>query len=164
MQRRQFIAVLGGAVVAWPVVRAHSSPSACGGSPSSSRSRRRSGISGSRRGIPSGLRAIGLDHRPQRAHRHPLGHGQCCPTFARHAAELVALAPDVILARGASTVGLLLQATRTVPIVFPVAVDPVGAGFVDSLARPAGNATGFLSPNTVWAGNDWSCSSRSRRG
>ena len=62
----------------------------------------------------------------------------------RHAAELVALAPDVILAHGASTVRPLLQATRTVPIVFPVAGDPVGAGFVDSLARPGGNATGFM--------------------
>jgi putative ABC transport system substrate-binding protein len=63
----------------------------------------------------------------------------------RYAAELVALAPDVILASGASNVGPLLQATRTVPIVFPVIGDPVGAGFVDSLARPGGNATGFMS-------------------
>ena len=63
----------------------------------------------------------------------------------RHAAELVALAPDVILATGTSTVGPLLQATRTVPIVFPVVGDPVGAGFVESLARPGGNATGFMS-------------------
>ena len=62
----------------------------------------------------------------------------------RQAAELAALAPDVILAHGASTVAPLLQATRTVPIVFPVAGDPVGAGFVDSLARPGGNATGFM--------------------
>ena len=62
----------------------------------------------------------------------------------RHAAELAALAPDVILAHGDSTVGALLQATRTVPIVFPVASDPVAAGFVDSLARPGGNATGFM--------------------
>ena len=62
----------------------------------------------------------------------------------RHAAELAALAPDVILAHGAATVGPLLQATRTVPIVFPVVADPVGAGFVDSLARPGGNATGFM--------------------
>src|SRR5262244_3891630 len=52
----------------------------------------------------------------------------------RYAAELVALAPDVILASGTSSVGPLLQATRTVPIVFPVIGDPVGAGFVDSLA------------------------------
>jgi len=62
----------------------------------------------------------------------------------RHAAELAALAPDVILAHAATTVGPLLQATRTVPIVFPAVVDPVGAGFVDSLARPGGNATGFM--------------------
>ena len=63
----------------------------------------------------------------------------------KHAAELAALAPDVILAHGASTVGPLLQATRTVPIVSPVFGDPVGAGFVDSLARPGGNVTGFMS-------------------
>jgi len=63
----------------------------------------------------------------------------------KHAAELAALAPDVILAHGASTVGPLLQATRTVPIVSPVVGDPVGAGFVDSLARPGGNVTGFMS-------------------
>jgi ABC-type uncharacterized transport system substrate-binding protein len=62
----------------------------------------------------------------------------------RHAAELVALAPDVILAHGAMSVGPLLEATHTVPIVFPVVGDPVGAGFVDSLARPGGNATGFM--------------------
>jgi putative ABC transport system substrate-binding protein len=61
----------------------------------------------------------------------------------RHAAEMAALAPDVILGHGSSTVGPLLQASRTVPIVFPVATDPVAAGFVDSLARPGGNATGF---------------------
>jgi ABC-type uncharacterized transport system substrate-binding protein len=62
----------------------------------------------------------------------------------RYAAELVALAPDVILAHGVSTVRPLLQATPTVPIVFPIAGDPVGAGLVDSLARPGGNATGFM--------------------
>jgi putative tryptophan/tyrosine transport system substrate-binding protein len=62
----------------------------------------------------------------------------------KHAAELAALAPDVILAHGTSTVGPLLQATRTVPVVFPVISDPVAAGFIDSLARPGGNATGFM--------------------
>jgi putative tryptophan/tyrosine transport system substrate-binding protein len=62
----------------------------------------------------------------------------------KHAAELAALAPDVILAHGGGTVGPLLQATRTIPIVFPVVADPVGAGFVDSLGRPGGNATGFM--------------------
>ena len=62
----------------------------------------------------------------------------------RHAAELAALAPDVILAGGTTPVGPLLQATRTVPIVFTLGVDPVGAGFIDSLARPGGNTTGFM--------------------
>jgi len=61
----------------------------------------------------------------------------------RQAAELAALAPDVILAHGNAALGAMLQATRTVPIVFPVAGDPVAAGYVDSLARPGGNATGF---------------------
>jgi putative tryptophan/tyrosine transport system substrate-binding protein len=61
----------------------------------------------------------------------------------RYAAELIALAPDVILATGSATLGPLLQATRTVPIVFVHVPDPVGAGFVDSLPRPGGNATGF---------------------
>jgi putative tryptophan/tyrosine transport system substrate-binding protein len=62
----------------------------------------------------------------------------------RHAAELAALAPDVLVAAtGTITVAALLQATRTVPIVFVVVIDPVGAGFVASLARPGGNATGF---------------------
>jgi putative tryptophan/tyrosine transport system substrate-binding protein len=62
----------------------------------------------------------------------------------KNAAELVALAPDVIFAVGTANVGLLLQATRTVPIVFVFVADPVGAGFVDNLARPGGNATGFV--------------------
>jgi putative ABC transport system substrate-binding protein len=65
-------------------------------------------------------------------------------SLRRHATELAALAPDVIVAgSGTATIAPLLQATRTVPIVFTVAVDPVGAGFVASLARPGGNATGF---------------------
>ena len=62
----------------------------------------------------------------------------------KYAADLVTLAPDVILGPGTAPVGPLLQATRTVPIVFVHVVDPVGAGFVNSLARPGGNATGFI--------------------
>jgi putative tryptophan/tyrosine transport system substrate-binding protein len=62
----------------------------------------------------------------------------------KHAAELAALAPEVIVAAGTSTVGPVLEATRTIPVVFPTVLDPVGAGFVNSLARPGGNATGFL--------------------
>jgi putative ABC transport system substrate-binding protein len=65
-------------------------------------------------------------------------------TTRKQAAELIALAPDVILADGAGSVAALQQTTRTIPIVFPVVGDPVGAGFVDTLARPGGNITGFL--------------------
>jgi putative ABC transport system substrate-binding protein len=63
--------------------------------------------------------------------------------FRRYAAELVALAPDVVLASSSPVVGALQHVTRTVPIVFAGVADPVGAGFVASLARPGGNATGF---------------------
>src|SRR3954447_15616239 len=62
----------------------------------------------------------------------------------RDAAELVALAPDVIVTVGSSTVGAIMQATRTIPVVFVNVADPVGAGFVENLARPGGNATGFI--------------------
>ena len=65
-------------------------------------------------------------------------------TIRRHAAELVSLAPDLIVADGSGAVGALLQVTRTIPIVFPVAGDPVGAGIVNGLAQPGGNATGFM--------------------
>jgi putative ABC transport system substrate-binding protein len=74
------------------------------------------------------------------------------PTEIRkHAAEMAALAPDVILAV-TSTLGPLLEATRTVPIVFTLGTDPVGAGFVNTLARPGGNATGFMSYEFSLAG------------
>jgi len=73
--------------------------------------------------------------------RWPAGDAE---RIRRYAAELIQLAPDVILATGAVTVAPLLQASRTVPIVFAIVPDPVGAGFVESLARPGGNATGFM--------------------
>ena len=66
------------------------------------------------------------------------------PDIRRHASEVAALGPDVILTHGAATLAPLLQVTRTVPIVFAAVTDPVGAGLVDSLARPSGNATGFM--------------------
>jgi putative ABC transport system substrate-binding protein len=65
-------------------------------------------------------------------------------TIRKHAAELASLAPDVIMTIGGTATGFLLQATRTVPIVFTIVPDPVGSGFIDSLSRPGGNATGFL--------------------
>ena len=71
-------------------------------------------------------------------------HWATTDDIRRQAAELVALAPDVILAPGTTTVGPLMRVTRTVPIVFPIIADPVAGGFVDSLARPGGNATGFM--------------------
>ena len=71
--------------------------------------------------------------------------GAANPTDGRKlAAELVALGPDIIIAIGNVTMVPLLQATRTLPIVFTIVIDPVGAGFVESLARPGGNATGFM--------------------
>src|SRR5262249_4576637 len=74
----------------------------------------------------------------------------------KYAAELVALAPDVILAISSASMTPLLQVTRTVPLVFVAVVDPVGAGYVDSLSRPSGNATGFVlfdySLSTKWLG------------
>ena len=69
--------------------------------------------------------------------------GSNADNMRKYAAELVALAPDVILAHSSSALAPLLQATRTIPIVFTIVADPVGAGYVDSLARPGGNATGF---------------------
>src|SRR5262249_43821137 len=64
-------------------------------------------------------------------------------SIRKHAIELVALAPDVILTSGAAT-GQVMRATRTIPIVFVIAPDPVGSGFVDSLSEPGGNVTGYM--------------------
>jgi putative tryptophan/tyrosine transport system substrate-binding protein len=80
-------------------------------------------------------------HNIRLDYRYGLGNAA---NVRKYAAELVALAPDVILVSGASALAPLLQATRTVPIVFVAVADPVGAGFVDSMARPGGNATGFI--------------------
>ena len=84
-----------------------------------------------------------VDRRPQRADRISLGCGDDGRTLADTRRNWSRSQPDVILASGATVVAPLLQASRTVPIVFVNVIDPVGAGFVDSLARPGGNATGF---------------------
>ena len=144
MQRREFITLLGGAAAAWPLA-AHAQqaervrrigvllPAAADDAEFQAR------FGAFLQGLGQLGWTIGRNVRIDT--RWATGNAD---DIRRHAAELVALAPDVILATGASTVGPLQQATRTVPIVFPVAVDPVGAGFVDSLARPGGNATGFM--------------------
>jgi putative tryptophan/tyrosine transport system substrate-binding protein len=75
-------------------------------------------------------------------------------TMQKHAAELVALAPDVILADSSAALSPLLQATQTIPIVFAIVADPVGAGYVETLARPGGNATGFT-PFEYGAAGKW---------
>ena len=85
---------------------------------------------------------MGLDRRRQRADRIRWTSGNADDT-RKHATELVALAPNVILATGSAAVAALQQATRIVPIVFVQIADPVGSGLVESLARPGGNATGF---------------------
>src|SRR5262245_52881118 len=80
----------------------------------------------------------------------------------RYAAELVALMPDVILATSGATVGALQHASRTVPIVFVTTIDPVGGGWVASLARPGGNATALPQLNSASAENGWNCSKKLR--
>jgi putative ABC transport system substrate-binding protein len=80
----------------------------------------------------------------------------------RGAAELVALGSDVILASGTPSVAALQQATDRIPVVFAQVADPVGQGFVESLARPAGNITVLPQPNSVSALNCWNYSKRSR--
>jgi ABC-type uncharacterized transport system substrate-binding protein len=143
MRRREFIMLLGGAA-AWPsMARAQQAERM-----------RRIGVlmaiaaddpQSQRRmtAFVQGLQELGwTDGRNIRIDTRWTGGGDT-DRMRRQAAELVALTPDVILASGGSVVGALLEASRTTPIVFTLTVDPVGAGFVASLARPGGNATGF---------------------
>jgi len=143
MQRREFITLLGGTVMAWPLA-AHAQQA---------ERVRRIGVlmpftandpEAQARNVvfEQSLRELGwtVGRDLQIDYRSPGGDAA---SIRRDAAELVALAPDVLLAVGSSTTGLLLQATQTIPVVFVNLADPVGAGFVQSLARPGGNATGF---------------------
>ena len=81
----------------------------------------------------------------------------------QYAVELAALAPDVIMPIGSYTIAPVQQAAPTIPIVMVNVADPVGAGFVQSLARPGSNTTGFTNFEYSLGGNGWNCSSRSRR-
>src|SRR5262252_10446078 len=144
MQRRQFITLLGGTVVGWPLaVRAqqgeHMRRIGVILPASADDARFQTFVGAFLQELQSLGWSIGRNVRIDT-------HWATANTAAirKHATELAALAPDVILAHGAMTVAPLLEATRTVSIVFPVAADPVGAGFVESLARPGGNATGFM--------------------
>ena len=145
IRRREFISLLGGAAAAWPLrARAQQTervrrigillPAAADDAEYQAR------VGAFLQGLQQSGWTIGrnlrIDTRWATAN---------ADAIRRHAAELAALAPDVMLAHGGLTVGAMQQATRTVPIVFPVFVDPVGAGVVESLARPGGNATGFMS-------------------
>ena len=144
MQRREFVTLLGGAVAAWPFAVRAQQPE---------RMRRigillpataddakfQNWVTSFLQGLQQSGWTVGgnlqIDTRWATAN---------AATIRKQAAELAALAPDVILAHGSMSVGPSLEATHTVPIVFPVAADPVGAGFVNTLARPGGNATGFM--------------------
>jgi putative ABC transport system substrate-binding protein len=142
MRRRDVITLLGGAAVAWPLA-AHAQRR--------ERMRRIGVLMTTAADDPEGQVRIAAFLQALQPLGWTVGRNVQIETrFAadnaatrRHAGELAALAPDVILSNSTAALGSLLQATRTVPIVFAVVADPVGAGFVDSLARPGGNATGF---------------------
>ena len=142
--RRQFISALGGAAVAWPLA-AHAQQG--------ERMRRIGVLTPLAADDPDGLARLAAFLQALRQLGWTEGRnvridarwsaGNAADT-RKYASELVALAPDAILSIGSAPMGPLLQATRTVPIVFAIVPDPVGSGFVDSLSRPGGNATGFV--------------------
>jgi ABC-type uncharacterized transport system substrate-binding protein len=144
VKRREFITLLGGAAAAWPLtVRAQQGEKM-----------RRIGVLLPANADDADFQAwLGAFQQALAQSGWIIGRnvridtrwaGGKAEDIRRHAAELAAPAPDVILAYGSSTVRPLLQATRIVPIVFPIIGDPVAAGFVESLAHPGGNATGFM--------------------
>ena len=144
MRRREFITLLGGAAASLPLTaRAQQSSEM-----------RRIAVLASGNADDQGLKSA-LAAFQQRLQQLGWTDGQNLridlrrgegdeEKIRKYSGELAALAPDVILALGSSTVGQLLQATRVVPIVFVFVPDPVGSGFVNSLSRPGGNATGFM--------------------
>jgi putative tryptophan/tyrosine transport system substrate-binding protein len=142
MRRREFITLVGGAAAYWPVAARAQQPE---------RVRRIGGLTGTaddsitQRRLAAFLQALQQlgwtdGHNVRVDYRWGGGDAD---RIRKYAAELVALAPDVILSTGGVATERVLQATRTVPIVFVSVPDPVGSGFVDNLSRPGGNATGF---------------------
>jgi putative tryptophan/tyrosine transport system substrate-binding protein len=161
MQRRQLIALLGGAVT-WPLAARAQQDQRL----------RRIGVLSAlaeddpesvarRPAFEQALKALGWTNGSnlQIDYRWAAGDAE---RIRKLAAEIIALAPDVILLSGSSVVAPMMQATSTIPIVFVQVVDPVGSGFVQSLARPGGNITGFTQFEYSSLENGWSCSSRSR--
>ena len=144
MRRREFVTLLGGAAAGWPIV----------GHAQQSERMRRVGVllnaaadeTDYQVWLGAFLQALALlGWNIGRNVRIDTRWATSNPAeIRRHAAELAAVAPDVILAHGDSTVRALLAATRTVPIVFTIVADPIGADLVDSLTRPGGNVTGFM--------------------
>jgi putative ABC transport system substrate-binding protein len=142
--RRQFVSALGGTAVAWPLA-ARAQPD--------ERVRRVGVLSGLAADDPvaqqfyapfvQGLQQLGWTEGRNMHIDYRWAAGDAAAR-RKYAAELVALAPDAILAEASASLAPLLQATRTVPIVFTIVPDPVGAGFVNSLSHPGGNATGFM--------------------
>jgi ABC-type uncharacterized transport system substrate-binding protein len=144
MRRREFMTVLGGAAAAWPLAARAQQPE---------RMRRVGMLTGlAGEDAQTKLRIAAFLQELQKlgwAEGHNLrtdlrGGAGDSVALRKYATELVALGPDVILASGAAPVALLLEATQIVPIVFTIVVDPMGAGFVQKLSRPGGNATGFM--------------------
>jgi putative ABC transport system substrate-binding protein len=143
MKRREFVTLLGGAAVAWPLAARAQQPA---------RMRRIGVLMGQAADDSEYQSALAvfaqllqqagwIEGRNVRFDtRWAAGNAE---DIRRYATELAALAPDVILVSGSASVGPLLRASRTIPIVFTLVPDPVGAGYVDSLARPGRNATGF---------------------
>ena len=144
MRRREFITLLGSAVATWPLVVRAQKPEWI----------RRVGILVPATAEDGDFQAwIGAFHQALVPLGWTIGRNLRIDTrwatsnaaeIRKHASELAALTPDAILAHGAATLAPLLQVIRTVPIVFAAVTDPVVAGLVDSLARPSGNATGFM--------------------
>jgi putative ABC transport system substrate-binding protein len=145
MRRRDFISLFGSAAAVWPRL-------ACA-QQAGERMRRIGVLMNTTSDDPEGQARIAAFHQGLLEWGWTLGRNARvdvrwgaidADNSRRYAAELVALAPDVILAAASAAMGALQQTTRTVPIVFVTVIDPVGAGFVESLARPGGNITGFM--------------------
>src|SRR5262245_48363763 len=152
MKRRAFITLLGGAAAAWPIAtRAQQSE----------RMRRIGALMAYPESDPEGpVRIAAFQEELQRLGwtegrntRIDIRWGAVDPQSSQRLAhELAALQPDLILSQDTPTTAALLQQTRTIPIVFAVVADPVGSGFVGSLARPGGNVTGFINMEPTMAG------------